>query len=156
VALQVIHCEIPARSFWVCKALPGFFLCIFRLLYMREETCFQQASGILCGGRYPPGCTGIFWPAERTRQPVTISKKWKNPSSALCRKRTWVQALPWFSTCSLGLPASGTDLKSQKGHLYSGPSQKPNLQGGGQIYRIWWRGKFIRQWISYRGGWETV
>ncbi len=27
---------------------------------------------------------------EGTCQPVTISKKWKNPSSALRRKRTWV------------------------------------------------------------------
>jgi hypothetical protein len=44
-----------------------------------------------------------------------ISKKWKDPSSALPRKRTWVQALPWFSTCSLGLPPLGTDLKSRKG-----------------------------------------
>jgi hypothetical protein len=49
-------------------------------------------------------------------QPFTISKKWKNPSSALRRKRTSVQALPWFSTCSLSLWAS--DLKSR----YSGPS----------------------------------
>jgi hypothetical protein len=37
---------------------------------------------------------------------------------ALHRKKTWVQALPWFLNCSLGLPASGTDLKSGKG-LYS-------------------------------------
>ncbi len=79
------------------------------------------ASGIFCSGRYQPGCTGIFSPAEDTNQPVTISKKWKNPISALLRKRTWVQALPWFSTCYLGLPASGTDLKSWKG-LYWGPS----------------------------------
>ncbi len=41
--------------------------------------------------------------------PVTISKKWKNPSSSLRRKRTWVQALPWFSTWVL---ASCTDLKT--------------------------------------------
>jgi hypothetical protein len=33
---------------------------------------------------------------EGTSQPFTISKKWKNPSSALDRKRTWVQALPWL------------------------------------------------------------
>jgi hypothetical protein len=53
-----------------------------------------------------------------TSQPVTISKMWKNLSSALSRKRTWVQALLWFLTCSLGLPATSTDLKSRKG-LYS-------------------------------------
>jgi hypothetical protein len=58
-----------------------------------------------------PLCTGF----------TLVFKKWKNPSSALHRKRTRVQALPWFLTCSLGLPASGTDLKSRKG-LYSGPS----------------------------------
>jgi hypothetical protein len=38
-----------------------------------------SASGIFCGGRYQP--SGIFRPAEGTSQPVTISKKWKNPSS---------------------------------------------------------------------------
>jgi hypothetical protein len=64
---------------------------------------------------------GIFWPAEGTSQLVTISKEWKNPSSALCRKRTFVKALPWFFTCSFGLLALGTDLKSQKGQ-YLGPS----------------------------------
>jgi hypothetical protein len=44
-------------------------------------------------------------------------------------KRTWVQALLWFSTCSLGLLDSGTDLKSRKG-LYLGPSptQKSKFQ----------------------------
>jgi len=52
-----------------------------------------SASGISCSGRYQPGSTGIFWPAEGTSQLVTTSKKWKNPSSALRRKRTWVQAL---------------------------------------------------------------
>ncbi len=45
--------------------------------------------GTFCGGgRYQPGCTGILWPAEGTSQPVTISKKCKNPSSALRRTRT--------------------------------------------------------------------
>ncbi len=60
-----------------------------------------SANGIFCGGSLQPGCTGIFGPAEGTSQPLTISKKWKNPSSTLCRKRIWVQVLPWFSTCSL-------------------------------------------------------
>jgi hypothetical protein len=63
---------------------------------LAEGTCFQQAGSSM---------------VEDTSQPVTISKKWTNPSSALHRKRTWVQALPWFSRGSLGLPASGTDLK---------------------------------------------
>ncbi len=79
----------------VRKARPGFSLCIFSSLTCLKKPVFSQ--------------------------PVTISKKWKNPSSAFSRKRTWVQALPRLSTCSLGLPASGRDLKSRKG-LYSGPS----------------------------------
>ncbi len=66
----------------------------FQLPYLPEETYFQQA-----------GSSGV----EGTSQPITISKKWKNPSSERPRKRTWVQALPWFSTCSFGLPALGTD-----------------------------------------------
>jgi hypothetical protein len=61
---------------------------------------------------------GDFTVAEGHGHPL-VSKKWKNPSSALCMKRTWVQALQRFSTCSLSLLASGTDLKSRKG-LYSG------------------------------------
>ncbi len=64
-----------------------------------------SASGIFCGGRYQPGCTAISWPVEGTSQPVTISKKWKNSSSALCRKRTWALVLTCFSTYSLGLLA---------------------------------------------------
>ncbi len=82
-------------------------------------------SGIFCGGRYQPGSTGIFWPAEPTSQPVIISKKWKKFSSALHRESTWVQAPPWFLTCSIGLPGSGTDLNSWKG-FYSGTSTIQN------------------------------
>jgi hypothetical protein len=41
----------------------------------------------------------VFSKREGTSQLVTISKKWKNPSSALRRRRTWVQALPWFEIC---------------------------------------------------------
>ncbi len=79
---------------------------------------FSASRIIFCGERYQPGCTGIFWPAEGTSQPVTIFKKRKNPSSPLHEgkrlefEKTWVQVLWWFLTCFLGLPASGTDLKS--------------------------------------------
>jgi hypothetical protein len=55
-----------------------------------------SASGIFCGGRYQPGYTAIFCPAEGTSQPIIISTKWKNPSSAVPRKKSRVQALPWF------------------------------------------------------------
>ncbi len=40
---------------------------------------------------------------DGSSEPVTISKMFKNPSSSLRRKRTWVQALSWFSPYSLGL-----------------------------------------------------
>jgi len=93
------------------------------ILYVKHCLDFSfvfSASGVFCSGMYQPGCTGIFWPVEGTSQPVTISKKWKNPSSALCRKRTWVQALSRVSTCSLGLLAWGTDLKSWKGLMGCG------------------------------------
>jgi hypothetical protein len=59
-----------------------------------------SANGIFCGGRYQPRYTGIFCPSKATGRPITISKKWKNPSSALLRKRTWVQVLPSFFTDS--------------------------------------------------------
>jgi len=56
-----------------------------------------SATGIFCSGRYQPGYTRIFWLAEGTSQLVTISKKWKNPSSALRTKRTWAVILDLFS-----------------------------------------------------------
>jgi hypothetical protein len=49
--------------------------------------------GLLTSGRYQLGCTGVFWPVEGTSEPVTISKMWKNPSSALRRRRACTQAL---------------------------------------------------------------
>jgi hypothetical protein len=145
-ALLVIHCEIPASSFWVRRALPRFLLCIFSApLYVWRN--LYSASGILCSGRYPPGSTGIFWPAEGTSQPVTISKKWKKiPALLYVGKGPEYRPFRDFRPVPLAYrPRSGTDLKSQKG-LYSAPSQRQNVQGGGQMYRIWWRGKFIRQW----------
>jgi hypothetical protein len=100
------------QFFTPCKALcTWIFPLYFQLRYLPEESCFQQAGSSL---KVPAGCSRIFWPAEGTSQPVTISKKWKNPTSTLTRKRTWVQALQWFLTCYLGLLASGTDLKSRK------------------------------------------
>ncbi len=99
--------------------MPGFFLCIFSSLTYLKKPVFSKRD--LLRWKVQPGCTGIFCPAEGTSQPITISTKWKNPSNALPRKKTWVQALPWFWTCSLSLPALDTDLKSWKG-VNSGPS----------------------------------
>jgi hypothetical protein len=82
-----------------------------QLPYLSEETCFPQRGSsvwevlarlywdLLTSGRYQPACHYFF--------------KVKKSRSALCRKRTWVHAFPWFFSCSLGQPASGTDLKSQ-------------------------------------------
>ncbi len=96
------------------------FSFVFSALLNAWRNLFS-ASKIFCRGRYQPSYTRNFYWVEGTSQPFTISKKWKNPSSALPRKRTWIQALPPLSTCSLSLLASGTDLKSQKG-LYWCPS----------------------------------
>jgi hypothetical protein len=100
------------------KALPWFFLSIFNSL-----TCLKKPVSSK-RGRYQPGCTGIFWPAKGTSQPVAISKRLKNPSSTSRRKGTWVQALLWHPTYSLGPNGAGPDLKSQKG-LSTGPSPIP-------------------------------
>ncbi len=75
----------------------------------RKRVC--QGSSAMEGTSQ--GYTSIFWAAEGTSQHVTIFEKWKNPTSALHRKRTWVQALPGFSTWG----------KS----LYSGPSPGPSV-----------------------------
>jgi hypothetical protein len=98
-------CMAPS---YLRKALPGFFLWIFsssltclkKPVFTKRDVLRWKVPArllywdLLASGRYQLGCcTGIFWPAEGTSQAVTISKKWKNPSSALRRTRTCVQAL---------------------------------------------------------------
>jgi hypothetical protein len=63
-----------------------------------------SASGIFCGGGYQPGYTGS---SDQWKVPASLSLflKVKNSNSALCRKTTWAQVLPWFSTYYLGLLA---------------------------------------------------
>ncbi len=79
-----------------------------------------SASETFCGGRYWPGRTGIFWRAEGTSQPVTISKKWKIP--ALLYVGNGPEYSPFRDFDLFSRPICwGTDLKSRKG-LYSGPS----------------------------------
>ncbi len=54
---------------------------------------------------------------------VAISKNEKFPTfvrNFSYRRRSWVQALPWFETCPQGREAEVTGRKSRKG-LYSGP-----------------------------------
>jgi hypothetical protein len=98
----------------------------FQICYLPEETCFQQAGFYAVEGI----SQAVLGSSDQQKVPASLSlfiKSEKNPSSALCRKRTRVQALPWLVTCSLsGVPGSGTDRKLQKG-LYSGPS--PILKG---------------------------
>jgi len=114
--LRAISISIPA---WI-------FPLYFQLPYVPEETCFQQAGSCAVEGTSQVVLGSSDHGKVGTSQVVTISEKWKNPSSG---KGTWVQALLWFPTCSLGLPASGTDLKSRKG-LYSGPSPIPDIGFG--------------------------
>jgi hypothetical protein len=113
----------------------------FQVPYWPEETFFHRAESSAVEGRSQPGCTrtffwraegtcqpglGPFWPGEGTSQPVTISKKWKNPSTALCRKRAPeyrpfrdLRSVPNAGRGQYLFPlASRTDLKS----LYAGPS----------------------------------
>jgi hypothetical protein len=50
-------------------------------------------------------CTNFFYAHSLLllRLPATISKKWKNPSSALRRKRTWVHALLLYNYVYISL-----------------------------------------------------
>jgi hypothetical protein len=83
-----------------CKALPRFFLCIFSSLTCLNF-CFQQV-----------GSSAVEVPARLYWDLPTSGRYQEN--SALLRKRTWVQALLRFSTCSLGLRAFGTGPPIQK------------------------------------------
>ncbi len=78
------------------KALPGFFLCISSSLTCLKKPVFNNWDLLRwkVPARLPTQAVlGSSKPAKGTHQPVTISKKWKNPSSAFPRKRTGVQAL---------------------------------------------------------------
>ncbi len=110
--------EITAAGFQIRKALPGFFLCIFSSLTWRD---LFWASRIFCGWRYQPGSTGIFWPADGTSQPVTISEKWKAPSFERDPRTGPSVIFDLFPR----LTGWGRYLKSRKG-LYSGPSPVQN------------------------------
>ncbi len=75
-----------------------------------------SASGIFCVGRYQPGCTGIFWPAEGTSQTVTISKKVKK--SELCF--TWDKDLSTGPSMIWDLFLRPTDL-GHRSQITEGP-----------------------------------
>jgi hypothetical protein len=115
---HVYHTHHIKPIYRVCVKHCQNFSFVFSAPLPASRNLFSE-SGIFCGGRYQPDCTGIFWPAEGTSQPVTISKKWKNPSSALHRRRARVQALLWFEMCALG-----TGRKSRKGLLLYVRTQK--------------------------------
>jgi hypothetical protein len=69
------------------------FLCIFSLPAWRN---LFSASG-----KVPAMLYWVFWPAEGTSHPLTVSKSQKPQLCfTLRRRRTWVQALPWFEICA--------------------------------------------------------
>ncbi len=105
------------------KALLGFFLCIFSSLTCCKKPVFSKPD--LLRWKVPARLNWDLLTSRRYLQHVTISKNWKNLSSPLHRNGNLVQVVLWFLTCSLGLLALGTDLKSRKG-LYSGPSPIQN------------------------------
>jgi hypothetical protein len=88
--------DVPRRVLQVRKALPGFFLCIFNSLTCLKKPLFSKRSL-------------LRWKVEgysgQLKVLVTISKKWKNPSSASRRERTWVQALLLYITHCLSFCA---------------------------------------------------
>ncbi len=99
------------QFFTLCKALPGFFLCIFSSVTCLKNPVFSKRDLVW---RYEQAVLGS---SDQRKVPASLSlflKSEKNLTSTLIRKRTWVQALQWFLTCFLGLLASGTDLKSRK------------------------------------------
>ncbi len=74
------------KSKVIRKALPGLFLCIFSSRTCLKKPVFSKRDLLGVGGEGTSQATlGVFWPAEGTSQPVTISKKRRNPSSALHR-----------------------------------------------------------------------
>jgi hypothetical protein len=65
----------------------------FQICYLPEETCFQQAGFYAVEGI----SQAVLGSSDQQKVPASLSlfiKSEKNPSSALCRKRTRVQALP--------------------------------------------------------------
>jgi hypothetical protein len=81
----------------------------FQLPYLPEDTCFQQGGSSAVEGTSQ-------WKVLASLSLFLKSEKIPAlPYGGKGRKRTSVEVLPWFSTCSLSLLASSTDLKAQKG-----------------------------------------
>ncbi len=127
------------------------------------HTFYTLSKPDICGGRYQPGCTGIFWPAKGTTQPVTISKKWKVPALLyggkgpeytpfrdfrLVPSAYWLRAQisnherAWVQALLLNLLYSGTLGKEETAWWMNtlglkrkkkGPCLKPNLPNLWQI-----------------------
>jgi hypothetical protein len=76
-------CQVSRRE-WKALPQPNVKHCldfsfVFSALLPPWRNLFS-VSGIFCSGRYQPGYTGIFRPAEGTSQPLSISKGWKVPA----------------------------------------------------------------------------
>ncbi len=108
------------------------FSLYFQLPYLPEETCFQQAGPWKIPVRL---CWDLLTTTRRYQPACHYFKKVKK--SQLWKKDLSYRPFSWFSTCSLSLPTSGTDLKSRKG-LCSGPSPIPHIGFG------CWKGDLIR------------
>ncbi len=88
----IAHLNMSVLTVHQCWAVLDFCIkhCLdFSFVFLPEETCFQQAGSFAVEGT-SRAVPRIFWPAEGTSQPVTVSKKWKNPSSLFVYEMTGV------------------------------------------------------------------
>jgi len=77
---------------YIHKALPGFFLRIFQLHYLPEETCFKQAGSSAVEGTRQ----AVLGSSDQRKVPASLSlflKSEKIPALLSVGKRTCVQAL---------------------------------------------------------------
>jgi hypothetical protein len=145
-------CRVPSENVKHCLD----FSFVFSAPLLAWRNLFS-ASGIFCDLRYQSGCAGFFWPVEGTSQPVTNFFKWKNLSSALHRKRTWVQA-PFCDFRHVPLAywrQSGTDLKSLRPFSYTyNPHQcELSLKDGHPMQRS----KMVMcEWIKKQNKWGPI
>jgi hypothetical protein len=68
-----VHCITPSWSAVVALYHDVKHCLDFSFVFSAPLPAWRNlfsASGIICGGRYQPGCTGILWPAEGTSQAV--------------------------------------------------------------------------------------
>jgi hypothetical protein len=94
-------------TFPIRKALPGFFLCIFSSLTCLKKPVLSKRD--LLRWKVP---ARLYWDPLTSERYQPACQKVKKSLLCFTSEKDLSTSCSPISTCSLGLPAGGTDLKS--------------------------------------------